>query len=65
MSFLIDLWIILFYLRNTEYYLVVANLNYIQADLFDVFSYCYSHKNSLMLYYSFVLFYCCPINNTK
>jgi hypothetical protein len=29
MSFLVDLWIILFYLGNTEYYLVVTDLNYI------------------------------------
>jgi hypothetical protein len=29
MSFLVDLWIILFYLGNTKYYLVVTDLNYI------------------------------------
>jgi hypothetical protein len=28
-SFLVDLWIILSYLRNTKYYLVVINFNYI------------------------------------
>jgi hypothetical protein len=28
-SFLVDFWIILFYLRNTEYYLVIIDFNYI------------------------------------
>jgi hypothetical protein len=55
----------LFYLGNTEYYLVVINLNYIQADFFNVSSYCYLYKNSFVLYYSFVLFYRRPINNIK
>jgi hypothetical protein len=65
MSFLVDLWIILFYLGNTEYHLVVINLNYIQANFFNMFSYYYLYKNSLILYYSLILFYCRPINNTK
>jgi hypothetical protein len=64
-SFLVDFWIMLSYLGNTEYYLVVINLNYIQADFFDIFSYYYLYKNSFVLYYSFVLFYRCPINNIK
>jgi hypothetical protein len=55
----------LFYLGNIEYYLVVIDLNYIQVDFFDMFSYCYLYRNSLMLYYSLVLFYRRPINNTK
>jgi hypothetical protein len=65
MSFLVDLWIILFYPGNTEYYLVAIDLNYIQADFFDISSYYYLYRNSLMLYYSFILFYYRPINNTK
>ena len=65
MSFLVDLWIILSYLRDTEYYLVAINLNYVQADFFDMFSYYYLYKNSLISYYSLILFYCRPINNTK
>jgi hypothetical protein len=65
MSFLVDLWIILSYPGNTEYHLVVIDFNYVQADFFDIFSYCYLYKNSLILYYSFILFYYCPINNTK
>jgi hypothetical protein len=64
-SFLIDLWIILFYLGDTEYYLVAIDFNYIQVDFFDIFSYYYLYKNSFMLYYSFVLFYRRSINNTK
>jgi hypothetical protein len=64
-SFLVDLWIILFYLGNTEYYLVVTNLNYVQVDFFDIFSYYYLYRNSLILYYSFILFYYYPINNIK
>jgi hypothetical protein len=55
----------LFYLGNIKYYLVVINLNYIQANLFDMFSYYYLYKNSLILYYSLVLFYYYPINNIK
>jgi hypothetical protein len=65
MSFLVDLWIMLSYLGNTKYHLVVIDFDYIQADLFDIFSYYYPHKNSLMLYYSLVLFYYCSINNIK
>jgi hypothetical protein len=65
MSFLVDLWIILSYLRNTEYYLVVINFNYIQTDFFKVFSYYYLYKNNLVLDYSLVLFYRRPINNNK
>jgi hypothetical protein len=65
MSFLVDLWIILFYLGNTEYYLVTINLNYIQVDFFDMFSYYYLYRNNLMLYYSLILFYYYPINNIK
>jgi hypothetical protein len=53
------------YLEDTEYYLVVIDFNYIQVDFFNMFSYCYLYKNSFMLYYSFVLFYYCPINNIK
>jgi hypothetical protein len=63
--FLVDFWIMLSYLGNTEYHLVVTNLNYIQANLFDMPSYYYLHKNSFVLYYSLVLFYYYPINNTK
>jgi hypothetical protein len=55
----------LFYPGNTEYHLVAIDLNYIQADFFDISSYYYLYKNSLMLYYSFILFYYYPINNTK
>jgi hypothetical protein len=55
----------LFYPGNIKYHLVAADLNYIQADLFDIFSYYYPYKNNLMLYYSFVLFYYYPINNIK
>jgi hypothetical protein len=65
MSFLVNLWIILFYLGNTEYHLVATNPNYIQANLLDMFSYYYLYRNSLISYYSFVLFYYYPINNTK
>jgi hypothetical protein len=65
MSSLIDLWIILSYLGNTKYYLVIVDLDYVQVDFFDIFSYCYLYRNSLILYYSLVLFYRCPINNTK
>jgi hypothetical protein len=65
MSLLVDLWIILFYLGNIEYHLVAINFNYVQADFFDIFSYCYPYKNSLILYYSFILFYYRPINNIK
>jgi hypothetical protein len=65
MSFLIDLWIILSYPGNTKYYLVAIDLNYIQVDFFDMSSYYYPYRNSLMSYYSFILFYCRPINNTK
>jgi hypothetical protein len=64
-SFLVDLWIILSYLRNTEYYLIAIDLNYIQADFFDMSSYCYLYKNSLISYYSLILFYYYPINNIK
>jgi hypothetical protein len=53
------------YLGNTEYHLVVIDLNYIQADFLDMLSYYYLYKNSLMTYYSLILFYYCPINNTK
>jgi hypothetical protein len=53
------------YPGDTEYYLVATDFNYIQVDFFDIFSYCYLHKNSFMLYYSLVLFYYYPINNTK
>jgi hypothetical protein len=53
------------YLGNTEYHLVAIDFNYIQADFFDIFSYYYPYKDSLMSYYSFILFYYCPINNTK
>jgi hypothetical protein len=53
------------YPGNTEYHLVVIDLDYVQANLFDMFSYYYLYKNSLMLYYSFVLFYRYPINNIK
>jgi hypothetical protein len=55
----------LFYLGDTEYHLVVTDLNYIQADLFGVFSCCYPYRNSLISYYSLVLFYYYPINNIK
>jgi hypothetical protein len=55
----------LFYLGNTEYHLVVIDLNHIQVDFFDMFSYFYLYRNSLMSYYSLILFYCRPINNTK
>jgi hypothetical protein len=48
-NFLVDLWIILFYLGNTEYYLVAIDLNYIQADFFDISSYCYLYRNSFIL----------------
>jgi hypothetical protein len=65
MSFLVDLWIMLFYLRNTEYHLVVIDLNYIQVYFFDMSSYYYLYKNSLISYYSFILFYYRPINNIK
>jgi hypothetical protein len=65
MSFLVDFWIMLSYLGNTEYHLVIIDFNYVQADFFDMFSYCYLYKNSLILYYSFVLFYRRPINNIK
>jgi hypothetical protein len=65
MSFLVDLWIILFYLGNTKYYLVAIDLNYIQADLFDMFSYYYLYRNSLISYYSLILFYYYSINNIK
>jgi hypothetical protein len=65
MSFLVDFWIILSYLGNIEYHLVVIDLNYIYVDLFNIFSYYYLHKNSLITDYSFVLFYCYPINNNK
>jgi hypothetical protein len=65
MSFLVDLWIILSYPGNTEYHLVVTDLNHIQVDFFDVFSYYYLYRNSLILYYSFILFYYYLINNTK
>jgi hypothetical protein len=63
--FLVDLWIILSYLGNTEYHLVATDLNYIQADFFDISSYYYLYKNNLILYYSFILFYYRSINNTK
>jgi hypothetical protein len=53
------------YPGNTKYYLVTIDFNYIQVDFFDIFSYYYLYKNSLMLYYSFILFYYCPINNIK
>jgi hypothetical protein len=65
MSFLVDFWIILSYLGNIEYHLVAIDLNYIQADFFDISSYYYLYRNSLVLYYSFILFYYCLINNTK
>jgi hypothetical protein len=65
MSFLVDLWIILSYPGNTEYHLVITDLNYIQADFFDVSSYYYLYKNSLISYYSFILFYYRFINNIK
>jgi hypothetical protein len=65
MSFLVNLWIILSYLRNTEYHLMVTDPNYIQADFFDIFFYFYPYKNSLMFDYPLVLFYRRPINNTK
>jgi hypothetical protein len=65
MSFLVNLWIILSYPRNIKYHLVVIDFNYIQVDFFDISSYYYLYKNSFMLYYSLVLFYRCPINNTK
>jgi hypothetical protein len=65
MSSLVDLWIILFYLRNIEYHLVIVDLNYVQVDLFDMFSYYYLYKNSFIPYYSLVLFYYYPINNIK
>jgi hypothetical protein len=55
----------LFYPGNTKYHLVVINLNYIQADFFDISSYCYPYKDSLVLYYSFILFYRYFINNIK
>jgi hypothetical protein len=55
----------LFYLGDTEYHLVVIDLNYIQVDFFDIFSYCYLYKNSFISYYPFVLFYYYLINNTK
>jgi hypothetical protein len=55
----------LFYPGNTEYYLVVIDLNYVQADFFNIFSYYYSRRDSLVLYYFFVLFYYRPINNIK
>jgi hypothetical protein len=53
------------YPGDIKYYLVVADLNYVQADLFDVSSYYYLHRNSLVSYYSFILFYRRPINNIK
>jgi hypothetical protein len=65
MSFLVDFWIILFYPGNTKYYLVTIDLNYIQVDFFDISSYYYLYKNSLISYYSLILFYYYPINNTK
>jgi hypothetical protein len=55
----------LFYLGDTKYYLVATNSNYVQVDFFDIFSYYYPYKDSFISYYSLVLFYCCPINNTK
>jgi hypothetical protein len=65
MSSLINLWIILFYPGNTENYLVVIDFNYIQTDFFSVLSYYYLYRDSLVPDYSFVLFYCRPINNSK
>jgi hypothetical protein len=65
MSFLIDLWIILSYLGYTEYYLVAIDFDYIQVNFFDIFSYYYLYRNSFILYYSLILFYYRPINNTK
>jgi hypothetical protein len=53
------------YLGNTKYHLVAIDLNYIQVDFFDISFYYYPYRNSLMLYYSLILFYYCPINNTK
>jgi hypothetical protein len=64
-NFLVNLWIILFYLGNTKYHLVVIDLNYIQTDFLNMFSYCYLYKNSFISYYSFVLFYYCLINNIE
>jgi hypothetical protein len=64
-SFLVDLWIILFYLGNTENYLVVIDLDYIQIDLLGVLFYCYLYRDSLVMDYSFILFYYCFINNNK
>jgi hypothetical protein len=55
----------LFYPGNTEYYLVVIDFNYVQADFFDMFSYYYLYKNNLISYYSFILFYYYSINNIK
>jgi hypothetical protein len=54
MGFLVDLWIILFYLENTEYHLMVADLNYIQVNLLDIFPYYYLHK--IVLYYIIPLY---------
>jgi hypothetical protein len=65
MSLLVDLWIMLFYLGDIEYYLVATDPNYIQVDFFDIFYYYYLYKNGLMTYYSLVLFYYYPINNIK
>jgi hypothetical protein len=65
MSLLVNLWIMLSYLGNTEYHLVVIDLNYIQADYLDMFSYYYPYRNSLISDYSLILFYYYPINNNK
>jgi hypothetical protein len=65
MNLLINLWIILFYLGNTENYLVIADLNYIQIDFLGMLFYYYPYKNNLISDYPLVLFYCRPINNNK
>jgi hypothetical protein len=44
---------------------MISDFNYIQANFFDIFSYFYSYRNSLISNYFFVLFNCYPINNTK
>jgi hypothetical protein len=44
MSLLVDLWIILFYLGNTENNLVVINPDHVQIDLFSVFSNYYQYN---------------------
>jgi hypothetical protein len=53
------------YLGNTENYLAITDLNYIQADFFGESSYYYPRKDNLVLDHSLVLFDCRPINNSK